>query len=572
MGKLAALRFHLLGDRTGWLSATFFLAIVLTLWAPFNLHSGMPYETGFVYTSEISTWWNGFLFGAVPTRIQTSTFFQLSYLLGELTGFAGSYVPYQIVYAALWWARGFLMFLILRRLLPGNDLFCYLAGALVLVHSSDESTEWVGQMPQSAYVFWMLAALYLLLLGLDDENRARARVFLALAIVAEYMSLWTYESQIAIILLAPLLLLARPGGRVRWRAAAGAWYAVLAIYVVQTAIRYGRSGPATYQASVLRKQWGAGVILEDWLFDVAASLKFWKWPGSSLPKAAASELALPASLAVLIFVGGLIVLAFAGGRIPPMRKLKTSIGIGFLLLIFSFPVYLLLDSAGSLWRTQILSGLGAAVVFAAVIGLCAAGVQTKALRVGVLAALGGPIIFYGSFSALQKSAFHRWFWERHRHVMAELLGAAPRVRPGTLILLTNVPAEDDPFTGDNSWFDMALRLAYPGTPVAGAYWHPGGTAAAGDKPAIDADGGWRLQHGALVRKGGADSILAIAYSETGPASVVTRLPLFLTPDENASKLYNPAARIEDGPPSERVVRRFRLDQTALMRKENSLSR
>jgi len=560
VGNLAALRAHLFRDRTGWLSAIFFLAIVLILWAPFNLHSGMPYETGFVYTSEISTWWNGFLFGALPTRIQTSTFFQLSYLLGELTGFAGSYVPYQLVYAALWWARGFLMFLIVRRLLPGNDLFCYLAGALVLVHSSDESTEWVGQMPQPAYIFWMLAAFYLLLRALDDENRARARIFLALAIVAEYMSLWTYESQIAIILLAPLLLLARPGGRVRWRAAAGAWYAVLAIYVVQTAIRYGRSGHPTYQASVLRKQWGAGAILEDWLLDVAASLKFWKWPGSSLPKAPASELALPASLAVLIFVGGLIALAFAGGRIPPMRKLRTSIGIGFLLLIFSFPVYLLLASARSLWRTQILSGLGAAVVFAAVIALCAAGVQARALRVGVLVALGGAVVFYGSFSALQKSAFHRWVWERHRHAMVELLEVAPQVRPGTLILLTDVPRENDPFIGNNSWFDMALRLAYPGTPVAGAYWRPDGTAAAGNKLTIDAQGNWKLGRGPLVRKGGADSILTIAYSETGSASVATRLPAFLTPDEDASRLYNPGARIEDGPPSERAVRRFRLAQ------------
>jgi hypothetical protein len=560
VGKLAALRSHLLRDRAGWFSAIFFLAIVLTLWTPFNLHSGMPYETGFVYTSEISTWWNGFLFGADPSRMQTSTFFQVGYLLGDLTGFAGSYVPYQIVYGALWWARGFLMFLIVRRLLPGNDLFCYLAGALVLVHSSDGTTEWVGQMPQSAYIFWMLAAFYLLLRALDDENRARARIFLALAIVSEYMSLWTYESQIAIILLAPLLLLVRPGGRVRWRAAAGAWYAVLAIDVVQTAIRYGRSGQATYQASVLRKQWGAGAILADWLFNVAASLKFWTWPGSSLPKAPASDLALLASLAVLIFVGGLVALTFAGGRIPPMRKLSTAIGIGLLLLVLSFPVYMLLDSARSLWRTQILSGLGAAVVFAAVIGLCAAGVQTKALRVGVLATVGGVIVFYGSFSALKKSAFHRWFWERHRHVMAELLAAAPRVRPGTLILLTNVPSENDPFTGDNSWFDMALRLAYPGTPVAGAYWHPDGTPAAGDKPVIDADGSWKLNRGALIRKGGADSILVIAYSETGHTAIAAQLPAFLTPGEDASKLYNPAARIDDGPPSQRVVRRFRLGQ------------
>jgi hypothetical protein len=550
-------------DRTGWLSATFFVAIVLILWAPFNLYSGMPYETGFVYTSEISTWWNGFLFGADPLRIQTSTFFQLGYLLGELTGFTGSYVPYQLVYAALWWARGFLAFLILRRLLPGYELFCYLAGALVLVHSSDGSTEWVGQMPQSAYIFWMLAAFYLMLRALGDENRAWSRTWLVLAIFSEYMSLWTYESQFAIMLLAPLVLFALPRWRARkWHAAAGAWYAVLAIYVVQTALHYARSGPATYQASVLRKQWGAGAILGDWLFNVAASLKFWTWSGSSLPRASVSELALAAAVATLIFLAGLVALAFTAGAIPPRRHLWIAFGIGLLLIIFSFPAYLLLDSARSLWRTQILSGLGAGVVFAALIVLCGSGFQPKFFRFGALTLLAGLLVFYGSFSALKKSAYHRWVWERHRHVMAELLETAPKIQPGTLILLTNVPRDDDPFTGDNSWFDMALRLAYPGTPVAGAYWRTDGTPAASGEPHIEANGIWSLDGGSLVHQGGPDSIFAVAYAEAGPASVEQRLPEILRPKESASKSYNPTARIAGGAPPERVRRRFRLNSAA----------
>ena len=128
--------------RSGLIVALAYLAIVLALWLPFNLHSGLPYETGFVYTSEISTWWNGFLNGADYLRIYTSIFYQVAYLMGQLSGFAGSFVPFQITYAALWWARGFLVFLIGRRLLAAHDVFWYLAGALVLVHSSDGTTGW----------------------------------------------------------------------------------------------------------------------------------------------------------------------------------------------------------------------------------------------------------------------------------------------------------------------------------------------------------------------------------------------------------------------------------------------
>jgi len=514
----------------------------------------MPFETGFVYTSEISTWWNGFLFGADLSRMHTSTFFQLGYLLGELTGFRGSFVPYQIVFAALWWARGFLMFLIVRRLLPGQDLFSYLAGGLVLVHSSDLATAWVGQMPQSAYIFWMLAAFYLLVRALDQSSR----VLVILAIFCEYMSLWTYESPIVIILLAPLPLFWLRGKMVRkWWPAVWGWYAVPAIYLAVIAVRYTRSGGHTYQESVLRKDWSIAPILQDWLFNIGASLKFWAWPEEQPGRAPDTPLALLAALSVSVLIGGM--LALRASRIPEMRKLFGALAAGFLLIAFSFPPYLLLNSARSLWRTQMLSSVGAALFLSAVIVMCVTAVQASWLRFGLLAGLSAGVVWCGSYSALAKSANQRWLWERHKQAMQEMLEVAPRVRPGTLIVLTNAPGGDgDPFGGDNMWFDMALRLADPGTPVAGAYWHRDGTPARGARPTLDASGRWSLTGNPLVQEGGADSILVIEYSDDGHASAAPRLPEFLGFGERGSALYNPAARIESGSPAERALRRYGL--------------
>src|SRR5579872_728308 len=372
------------------------------------------------------------------------------------------------------------------------------------------------------------------------------------------MSLWTYESPIVIILLAPLLLCWLRGEMVRkWWAAVWGWYAVPAIYLAVIAVRYLRPGGHTYQESVLRKDWSIVPILQDWMFNIGESLKFWAWPREQPARAPETQLALLAAFAVVVLIGGM--LALRGSRIPEMRKLSAALAAGFLLIAFSFPAYLLLDSSRSLWRTQMLSSLGTALFLSALIVMLASGVQTRRLRFGLLAALTAGVVWCGSYSALAKSANHRWLWERHKQAMQEVLDVAPRVKPETLIVLTNVPGgEGDPFGGDNMWFDMALRLAYPGTPVAGAYWHRDGTPASGVRPRVYATGRWSLRGNPLVQQGGPDSILVIEYSDNGHASAAPRLPELLGLSERGSALYNPAARIESGPPAERAVRRYGL--------------
>jgi hypothetical protein len=556
---------RLFADRGAWTSGLVFLAMVFTLWLPFNLRGGMPYETGFVYTSEISTWWNGFLFGADLLRMHTSTFFQVPYLLGKLFGVAGSWVPFQIVFAALWWARGFLMFLIARRLLPANDLFAYSVGGLALIHSSDISMLWVGQMPQLAFIFWLLTAIYLLICASDATERLPDRVFAVLAILCEYVCLWTYESPIVIILVAPMLLLClRRRLRPTWLAA---WYTIAAIYLLVNLVRYLRTGGHTYQESVLRKDWTVSSIWNDLIFNVSASLKFWTWPGDSLAKAPENQLMLYATIVVLILLAGMLILAGIsranGGWIPRTRTLLAAMVIGLLLLVCSFPAYLILDSSRSLWRTQMLSSLGAAVLLGFAICLCAKILPGKWAQLGVAASLTAIIAGYGSFSALKKGAYHQWIWQRHQHLMEQVLHVAPKVKPGTLVILTNVPrdSEGDAFASDNMWFDMALRLAYPGTAVAGVYSYADGSLAPDNNLQVDTSGRWALKGNPLLSGGGADNILVIAYADQGRTSIAGSLPGFVANTQSTGS-YNPAARIESGPPSPLAVRRYESESTA----------
>lgn len=547
-----------------WIVVTLsYLAIVLALWLPFDLHSGLPYETGLVYTSEISTWWNGFLNGSDHLRIYTSIFYQAAYLMGELSGFAGSFVPYQIVYAVLWWARGFLFFLIGRRLLPGRDMFWYVVGALLLVHSSDEAVGWVGQLNQFGFMFWLLAAFYMLLVAFEQTGRLRILLYLVTVAVFEHLSLWSYEGQIAVACIAPLLLLGQQRFRRRWFFLAGVWYVVPVIYIAVAMARYARSGGYTYEQSVLRKTWSAGVILSDWLFNISASLRFWTWPGAQPAKVPASALGLAATLAVASFLAGMALLVRLrrekdSGWIPARRTLWAALFAGLALLVSSFPVYVMLESARSLWRTQILSGFGAALALGAAIGLCASYARKTWLQVGTIAVLAALVTGYGSYGALKKGAFHRAVWERHRTMMAQVLGVAPRLEPGTLVILTGVPKDKsrDPFLGDNMWFDMALRLAYPGTRVAGVYFFEDGQAAPGANLKITPSGEWSVRGGFYQAAGSVSAILVLACNAQGSVLFAQTLPGFLGVDKAEERLYNPRARIENGSPSPRAVRRY----------------
>ena len=542
-----------------------YAVLVLIMWGAFGLHSGFNGETAFPYMSETTSALKGFLYPGDALRIQMNTFYQLPYLIGKAIGVQGSYVPYQVVYAVLWWARGFLVFLILRKLLPGSLSVCYAAGALVVLHASDGAVGWIGQMNQFGFIFWMVLAFYLLTLGAESAKWAWAALFVIAAGLCEYMSLWSYESQLPLMLVLPLGLLFRWRS---WRKLAfiyGAWYCIPAIYIRLTILRYVNSAGHTYQQSVMRKGWSWRSLLGDWFFNIAASLEFWKWPRGNW-KAPKSEVYLLALLAALVFIAcGLAFMRLTRENRRPnpfvesMRTWWTLLGVGFILVALSFPAYLLLDSARELWRTQFLSGIGAGLVLAALCGLASHPFVRRTAKIALFLAFGAGIAFFGSASAIQKCAFERWLWERHRVAIKEILDVAPSVEPNTVIVLTNVPKDNDPFE-NQMWLDLALRLAYPGIPVGGVYFYADGTPGPGDS--------WKAGGKSWTWDGtgiqpvfpatGLANTLVVDYEPSGRGKLATAWPAFVCQTRCAIELYHPDTRVT-GPISPIASRRYRLD-------------
>jgi len=326
-----------------------YLALVLAMWLPFGPSSGMPYETGFAFNSETSSAIEGSMlkgfFYADPMRIHTSTFYHLSYLLGELVGAGGSFVPYQVVLVILWWTRGFLLFLILEEFLPRYSALNFLMGTLALVHSSDGAVQWVGQLNQYGYMFWMLAAFYVFLRSYLEPSPQRTAIWVCGAAFLQHMSLWSYESQIVIMLTMPLsLLLLKKRPLRRMLTLGGCWLLVPMVYVGMTIVRYLRAGGQTYQFSVMRSEWAISSVLGDWYFNVISSLKFWAWASLGPRQVRSIDLA-PSLASVAISAGGtwLVCRAVDSNRESYEKVWITCLvaaAVGFVLLIISFPVYL----------------------------------------------------------------------------------------------------------------------------------------------------------------------------------------------------------------------------------------
>ena len=537
---------------------TAFAGLVLVLWVPFGPRSGLGYETAFPYMSERQSWWDGFFYAADPLRPYTSVFYQLSYLLGRAAGVTGSFVPYQIVYAALWLGRGVLSYEIVRRLLPRSGLLPFLAGALVLVHASDGALNWVGQMNQFGMIFWLLLSAYFLVLAVTVESDRWAGLWCVLSLVGVRLCLWSYESGLGLVLLAPAIaLIARRRSLTRLRVAYALLYYVPALYYVGLNIlRYANGDGSTYQESVVRSDVAAGPVLSDLAFNVEASLRFWAWDDQ--PPATGSWPVLVGVIgAGIVIVGGLAIRRLE----PPdasglgRRSLAAVGAVGLVLLVASFPAYLLLTSARSLWRTQFLSGIGFGIALAAAICLAASILSGRRSRAAAALVLTSVVAYFGAVASYGVANFHYTIWDRHRDAVANVLEIAPRVDPNSVIVYTGVPRAADPF-GDTMWFDMALKLAYPGVDVAGEYFYRDGGVAPGANLAYQ--GGRWIETGTGLPPSVHDATLSntvfISYARDRSRLLMKPPVRFRTATGAAA--YRPARLIEQPPADERAIRRY----------------
>jgi hypothetical protein len=538
------------------------VVVLTTLWWPFATSTGMSWDTTLVYASETSSFWDGFRYEFDPLRIYTSFFYQVGYLISDFSGLDGDYVGYYIIYGLLWLARGALVYLILRRLFPQFVLFPFLVAILVLTHASDHALKMIGQTNQFGMIFWMLLALYLLLLAMTTSSRVRRVVSLLGSLLAAYLCLWSYESPLFVLLVVPVLFIAAQPDRRRVLMDVGIFYLVPLWYAFRHVQRYVERFDTTYQSAVARDDWSLSPLVSDFVFNVRASLEFWNWgEWAAPPRAADTALVLAAVAAAAVLIGGLALLRHGQSvnrpLLPSGRFGVVLLVSGAVVLSASFPAYLASVYARDLWRTQFLSGVGAAIVLAAALAIGAWLIRRPTLG-GALAVVAVAIVtFFGTAAAYRASQYQYDTWEKQRRVMAAVLHAAPSVKSDTVVVLTGVPRTREPF-GHNMWFDFALRLAYPGVNVAGIYFYDTGEPAVGNNMKV-ANGRWvqvPSVSSSLIQDAPLSHTVVVNLDARGRGRLGTRLPAAFA---RASRFrLEPRALIASSEPTSVARRRYEL--------------
>jgi hypothetical protein len=542
-----------------------FALLVLCMWVWYGLRSGLGYETAFPLESESDR--RGLYYYADSLRRFTSFFYHLSYVAGTWVGETGSYVPFQLTYAMLWLLRGTLVFQIVRMLGDRHGAISFLAGAFTVLHAADASLNWVGQLNQFGFIFWMLLSFVALLKAFELERRLLLAIPIAVAATQfGRICIYSYESPLPLIFSVPVLVMLLFVGW-SWRK-----FLLLLIYFslpLQYCWRwlqakFDRSIEDTYQFTVLRKDWNAFSILGDWASNVWHSLAFWQWP-RTVPDSIDTQFMLVAVVCASAAAASLIVMLLwirrttepAAATTNGFRLEKRLLVLGLAMVALSFPAYLLLDSATSHWRTQLLSGPGAGIALASLVALVARG-PWRAPRLGTwLASVLSGAIAATAVVASQGSAFrHRLDWEKHREVVAAALTAAPRVKDGTVVLLVNHRPEPLVFA-HNLWWDYAVRLAYPRQLVTGIYYDKPREIAPGIKASFeDAYVFIESEAPVLIKMAKLDQVIVLEALANGRVSVAPSLPDWLDVAPEHRHQYGPHNRIGPWPPDARALRRF----------------
>jgi hypothetical protein len=210
-----------------------------------------------------------------------------------------------------------------------------------------------------------------------------------------------------------------------------------------------------------------------------------------------------------------------------------------------------------LWRTQFLSGFGAALVLCSIAALLSAWPRRARLNEIVPILVVACATGFGVWEAYDAGWLHNRDWERHRVALAQVLRVAPAVRPDTLIVLIDVPEATDPF-GDNMWFDVGVRIAYPGTSVAGVYYRDQARRSPGDGLELIEDR-W-IWDGTgfppLIRQIPFANTIIIRYDARGKGTLLDEVPAFLTTLPAVKALYAPRALLTGQRPERSAERRF----------------
>src|SRR6266436_2717355 len=177
------------------------VCLVLTLWLPFGWKVTGLYEEWFVMRGGDTGNPVRMLYDP-PANQSYRPLTVAPYILGYILT-PDSFLGFNIIFAIWMLGKGFAMYALVRRLVPGNPSLAFVSGALLVVYPADRALLTLRTTNIHAGVFLLLVALNLLILA---WQRFRWTTLLAMLVV-EGIALAIYDGGILLSLCAPALLI-----------------------------------------------------------------------------------------------------------------------------------------------------------------------------------------------------------------------------------------------------------------------------------------------------------------------------------------------------------------------------
>ncbi|MBC7814259.1 MAG: hypothetical protein H7175_24100 [Burkholderiales bacterium] len=548
------------------IAAAGLVAVVVLLWLPFGIKVSGLTEEWDVFVSFDKGIKYGFLTLTSYQRMRpfTVTPHAIAYWLNP-----NSFVGFNLLQMLFFVCKGTFLYLLVRRLLPGERALAFVAAVLVIIYPADEGMFTFRTIHIHAAVGALLLAVYLLV-----RYWERPRLLTLVGMwLATLVSVGSYEVGFPLVLSAPLVLVClerKINRRVIWVSLL--WYIAPLLALVYMLLAFTQAGDTyTYQAWVLSHNGvDQGRLLESVASSIVTLYRRHLVDGwlEALRQIDLSSIFTYLSV-IAAAMSALIVwlhLRPTSDAFTKRRRYIALIVIGLVVMELGHLVFLATPYRPITWRVYFFSAIGGALTMAALCALLSSFTPVR-IRSAIYSVVAGVVIALASVHAFNQHAHFVELALDQQRLLAGIIEQAPRIQPDgdnqRLIVMV-----DETGRYRNEWslggseflrdslqylyqdYKLDAFMCYPDYTLEGGQWLPGYCEFGPDEVSMTyLDGSSSLPYAY-------ERVVMLSYDDENGVRLLESIPAYYAVDSVAAG-YNPDRLVDaDAPPPPRALTVF----------------
>ncbi|MCA9052413.1 MAG: hypothetical protein KDA75_01185 [Planctomycetaceae bacterium] len=465
---------------------------------------------------------------------------------------------YMWVTGGIWFFSAWLLYLIVRRVLPQRPGLAAATGALLLICPTEPSRFYVFStgMSYAGSLCVLLLSFWMLLVAVQNRHTG----WLLASCIVLGMTLLSNEGQFPLAVMGFLLIWAAYRDRRYAVVSAYAWFATLLLLSIRLITFFATSGGNSYQARQASDRFrDLGQITTNLKMQAVAIREYVDF-GSLRSVGLLTLGAAAAAIALLL----MWIQPRTEAATATRRSLRVGVLLSAIAIVLGFLPFLHIPMV---FRTQFFSAPGQAVLVTLVVALIASRLSTRWGRRCEFACVG-LLVLNGTVAAyhLQEKRLEDPAFERLTHVFQQVHGLAPDLDLKTLVLLHHDRERMNPIACNFCGNILAYRLL--NTAVVQSNYRDGTSDVVTFIPeGIAVAGGTgdfcRRMTKSSVASGPCvypyDRVVIFRMSRDGNLRLMDELPFELAPVGGEIEKYQPLAHLGASPP--RPISFFRYESS-----------